>query len=320
MRTVGAPREQLPPLELRRLRDLDLSEPRAERHPAHIASASGIAKRGNFVYVIGDDLLEVGVFELAAGEPGAARRVFGAPTDAGGEPDKPDLEGLTSLPPVDGEPNGGLLGIGSGSKPTRDRGFYWSFAPDGSLAGEPRPIDLRPVYDVMRGELNGDINIEGAAVLGSRLWLFHRGNESDAPNTVAEFELGDLSRTLRQDLVVEPDELAAMHAYQLGELEGVPLCVSDATTLSEELVCFCASAEGDDGEIHGSVVGTIRADGSVRRLRTIDPRWKVEGVHATIDSGVIDFLFVCDQDDPEAPSPLLSATMPIERELDEDRA
>jgi len=319
MRTVGVPREQLPPLELRRLRDLDLSEPRAQGHPAHIASASGIAKRGNFAYVVGDDLLEVGVFELAGGEPGTARPVFGAPVDAGGEPDKPDLEGLTSLPPVDGEPNGGLLGIGSGSKRSRDRGFYWSFAPDGSLAGEPRPIDLRPVYDVMRAELDGDINIEGAAVLGSRLWLFHRGNEAETPNTVAEFELGNLSRTLRQDLVIEPDELASMHAYQLGELDGVPLCFSDATTLTEELVCFSASAEADDGEIHGSVVGTIRVDGSVRRLRTIDPRWKVEGVHATIDSGVIDFLFVCDQDDPETPSPLLSATMPIERELDEDR-
>lgn len=320
MRTVGAPREQLSPLELRRLRDLDLSEPPAEGRPAHIASASGIAKRGNFVYVVGDDLLEVGVFGLAGGEPGAARRVVAAPAEAGGEPDKPDLEGLTSLPPVDGEPNGGLLAIGSGSKPSRDRGFYWSFAPDGSLAGEPRPIDLRPVYEVMRGELGGDINIEGAAVLGSRLWLFHRANEGGAPNTVAEFELGDLSRTLRHDLVVEPDELAGTHAYQLGELEGVPLCFSDATALNEDLICFCASAEGEDGEIHGSVVGTIRAEGSVRRLRAIDPRWKVEGVHATIDSGVIDFLFVCDQDDPETPSPLLSATMPIERELDEDRA
>ena len=100
----------------------------------------------------------------------------------------------------------------------------------------------------------------------------------------------------------------------------MPLCFSDATTLTEELVCFSASAEAEAGEIHGSVVGTIRADGSVRRLRTIDPRWKVEGVHATIDSGVIDFLFVCDQDDSETPSPLLSATMPTKRELDEDRA
>ena len=87
----------------------------------------------------------------------------------------------------------------------------------------------------------------------------------------------------------------------------MPLCFSDATALTEELVCFSASAEGEeDGDIHGSVVGTISDDGSVRRLRTIDPRWKVEGVHATIDTGVIDFLFVCDQDDPDTPSPLLA--------------
>jgi hypothetical protein len=176
------------------------------------------------------------------------------------------------------------------------------------------------VYDAMRSELGGEINIEGAAVLGDRLWLFHRANRGKAPNTVAEFELGDLSRTLREDLIVDPDELAAIRGYELGDLDGVPLCFSDATALTEGLVCFSASAEGDeDGDIHGSVVGTISADGSVRRLRTIDPRWKVEGVHATIDTGVIDFLFVCDQDDPDTPSPLLSATMPIERELDQSR-
>ncbi len=70
MGIVQAPREQLPPLDLRRLRDLDLSEPPSDGRPAHIASASGIAKRGSFVYVVGDDLLEVGVFELAGGGPG----------------------------------------------------------------------------------------------------------------------------------------------------------------------------------------------------------------------------------------------------------
>jgi hypothetical protein len=323
MTEVEAPHEQLPPLELRRVRDLDLSEPPQEGQPAHIGSASGIAKRGDFVYVIGDDLLQLGVFELAGGGAGVARRVF-----AGALPErpdlrkreKPDLEGLTTLPPVEGEPNGGLLGLGSGSNRDRDRGFYWSFAADGSLAGEPRTIELQPVYDAMRTELGGNINIEGAAVVGNRLWLFHRANKGKAPNTVAEFNLGDLSRTLREDLIVDPDEMAAVREYELGELEGLRLCFSDATTLTERLVCFTASAEGEgDGDIHGSVVGTIGEDGSVRRLRSIDPRWKVEGVHATIDTGVIDFLFVCDQDDPDTPSPLLSATMPIERELDEKR-
>jgi hypothetical protein len=324
MTEVEAQRERLPPLELRRLRDLDLSEPPDEGQPAHIASASGIAKRGDFVYVVGDDLLQVGVFELAGGAPGVARRVLAGTLPDGLDErkrEKPDLEGLTTLPPVEGEPNGGLLGLGSGSNRDRDRGFYWPFAAEGSLSGEPRTIDFQPVYDAMRSELGGHINIEGAAVVENRLWLFHRGNAGKAPNTVAEFELSDLSRTLREDLVVEPDELATIRGYQLGELDGVPLCFSDATTLTERLVCFSASAEGeDDGDIHGSVVGTISEDGSVRRLRTIDPRWKVEGVHATIDTGVIDFLFVCDQDDPDVASPLLSATMPIERELDEDRA
>ena len=78
---------------------------------------------------------------------------------------------------------------------------------------------------------------------------------------------------------------------------------------------FTASAEADgdgDEEIRGSVVGTIDSEGRVRRLRTIDRKWKVEGVHAAVEAGVIDFVFVCDQDDPDQPSPLLSATMPLE--------
>jgi hypothetical protein len=320
----AAPQEELPPLELRRLRDLDLREPPDDGQPAHIAAASGIARRGDFVYVIGDDLLQVGIFKLAADRPGTMRRVFGGdlPDDpAGRKAAKPDLEGLTTLPPVEGEANGGLLGIGSGSDPARDRGFFWPLEADGSLAGEPRTIELRPAYDALRSELDSEINIEGAAVLGDDLWLFHRGNEGGAPNTVAKFQLADLARTLSEDLVVDPDELAAVRSYDLGEVDGVPLCFSDATALTDALVCFTGSAEAeDDGGIHGSVVGTIATDGTVQRLRTIDPRWKVEGVHATVDTGMIDFLFVCDQDDPGAPSPLLSATMPLDRELDASRS
>lgn len=38
----------------------------------------------------------------------------------------------------------------------------------------------------------------------------------------------------------------------------------------------------------GSVVGTLDTDGELRRLRTIDRRY--EGVHASVDTGVMDFL------------------------------
>ena len=150
-------------------------------------------------------------------------------------------------------------------------------------------------------------------MLGEELWLFHRGNESQAGNVVAEIGLSDLAGSLTGDLDIDVEELKELREYDLGEMDGVALCFSDATALSEELVCFTASAEGDeDGDIHGSVVGTISAGGEVRRLRTIDRKWKVEGVHAAVDTGVIDFVFVCDQDDEDVASPLLTATMPLE--------
>ena len=320
MEQLAATPEGLPPLELRRLRDLELSEPPDDGMAAHVASASGVVRRGDFVYVIGDDLLQIAVFGLARGGLGMLRQALPGdlPDNQGRrKQQKPDLEALTALAPVAGEPNGGLLGLGSGSDPGRDRGFFWSFDPDGSLAGDPRTIDLHPMYEALRGELGGDINIEGAAIFEDHLWLFHRANEGKAPNAVAEVELGDLSRTLAEDCILDARELRALRAYDLGELDGVPACFSDATTLRDDLVCFTASAENaDTGDIRGSVVGTIDASGAVCRLRTIDPRWKVEGVHAAVDTGVIDFLFVCDQDDPAIPSPLLNATMPIDARFD----
>jgi hypothetical protein len=154
-------------------------------------------------------------------------------------------------------------------------------------------------------------------VFGDRLWLFHRGNKGDAPNTVVELALEPLFESLAGDLVVDSEELLEVRAYDLGDLEGTPLCFSDASPLFDRLVVFTASAEVDDegaedGAVRGSVVGTIDGEGVVHRLREIDRRWKVEGVHAQVDTGVIDFAFVCDQDDPAIPSPLLTATMPIE--------
>lgn len=62
------------------------------------------------------------------------------------------------------------------------------------------------------------------------------------------------------------------------------------------------------------MVGTIDRDGEVQRLRTIDSAYKVEGVHAALDTGVMTLTFVCDQDDSDVASPLLSATLPLDQE------
>ena len=317
--------EGVPPLKLRPLRELDLAEPPQPGREQHVSSASGIVRRGDHAYVIGDDLLQVAAFRLSDPGPGTLHRVFEGELpvdDSERKADKPDLEALTVLPPFERNPFGALLGLGSGSGPGRDRGFAWSLNADGSLRGEPRTVDLGPVYRRL-GESVDQLNVEGASVMGDRLWLLHRGNHRDATNVVAELALDDVMRSLVGDLRIDVHELAALRSYDLGTLGGVELTFSDATPLGDELLVFTASAEaqggddGPDGEIRGSVVGTLRLDGEVQRLRTIDRRWKVEGVHATLDTGVVDFLFVCDQDDPDAPSPLLSATMPLDAAFEE---
>jgi hypothetical protein len=312
--------EELPPLTLSVLRELELDKPATPGRAAHISAASGVARRGDFVYVIGDDGLGLGVFRLSKEAPGELRPVLGGELSAEHEErkrEKPDLEALTLLPPSDERPYGSLLGLGSGTKRQRERGFVWGLAADGSLSGEPIELDLSPLYRRLR-ETAPELNIEGAAALGDRLSLFHRGNTEQGLNIVAEVPLAEFVGGVEAGGRIECGEVVRTRAYDLGELDGVPLTFSDATPIADDLVVFTASAEpgsdphGADGEIRGSVVGMIDRDGRVERLRTIDRRWKVEGVYASVDARVIDFLFVCDQDDPDAASPLLSAAMPIE--------
>lgn len=306
-----ATHEDLPPLELSALRELDLEEPSSPDRPAHVSSASGVARRGDFVYVIGDDELSLAVFRLSQHGPGVLQKAL----DDTGSGKKPDLEALTLLPPYEGCPFGALLGLGSGSGPERDRAFAWHLAADGSLDGEPVQLDMEPVYSLLR-EHDPELNIEGAAVMGDSLWLLHRGNTKRGENLVGELALADVLDSVREDREIDCDELTAVRAYDLGDLDGVDLAFSDATPIADQLLVFTASAENEDGAIHGSVVGTIDTRGEIRRLRTIDRKWKVEGVYASIDTGVMDFLFVCDQDDPETPSPLLSAAMPVDGRLE----
>lgn len=275
-------------------------------------------KRGDYVYVIGDDELGLGVFRLSQPGPGHLRKALQGdlPSDERERAKrKVDLEALTLLPPFEEHAYGALLGLGSGSGPGRDRGFVWALAPDGALEGDARELDMEPVYSVLRQNAP-ELNIEGASVMGDRLWLLQRGNTDQGLNLVAELSLADLMESIRHDRRIDCEELEAVRAYDLGDLGGVSLTFSDATPLADQLLAFTASAEADDGHIRGSVVGTIDTSGNVTRLRTIDEKWKVEGVYASIDTGVMDFLFVCDQDDPDTPSPLLSAAMPLDARVE----
>jgi hypothetical protein len=313
--------EDLPPLELRELRKLDLDEPSHPDRPPHLSAASGVVQRGDFAYVIGDDELFLAVFEVSNPAPGRLQRALAGdlPLDHDTRKDaKPDLEVLTVLPPFERHPYGALLGLGSGSTPNRDRGFVWELRPDGSLGDAAEEVDLKPLYTLLRRHLD-ELNIEGAAVMGDQLWLLQRGNSDLGANVVTELALDEVMESLVNDRTLEAEEVRALRSYDLGELEGARLTFSDASPLGDDLLVFTASAEAtsdtySDGEILGSVVGTIDAGGEVRRLRSIERDYKVEGVHAALDTGVITLTFVCDQDDASIASPLLSATLPLDAE------
>src|SRR3712207_7104047 len=109
--------EDLPPLELRKLRDLDVRRREDDERGPYIYAASAVVRRGDFTYVIGDDELDLAVFELSSGDPGELRRVLSGdmPEDRKERKrEKADLEALTELPPFGGSPYGGLFGVGSG--------------------------------------------------------------------------------------------------------------------------------------------------------------------------------------------------------------
>jgi hypothetical protein len=283
----------------------------------HFCAASGLVRRSDFLYVIGDDSNDLGVFPMQGGA-GTTVPIFDGPLPTehkARKAAKPDLEALTGLPPFEDHPNGALLALGSGSTEARRRGFVWGLEEDGSLSGERVVLELAPLYEAIAPQVR-DLNIEGVAVSEGRLLLFQRGNSETGLNAVIELGLDDIVRDILEHRAVEASEIHDLRAYDLGDLRGVKLTFTDADGLPDGRMVFTCAAEDtsnpyDDGEIVGSAVGIMDADGDVERLEPLsDSSHKVEGVDAVLSDELIHLLMVCDADDASIPSPLLSATMP----------
>lgn len=288
----------------RAIRDLTVDAPRGAGGGRFISAASGLVATGDFLYVIADDERELGVFRSGDEAPGRLERFM--PGELPADPaerkrHKPDLEALALLP-------GRLLALESGSRPHRRGGVAWNLDGHGGLSGAPRRLDVRPLYDALDGEIP-DLNIEGATVVGERLLLFQRGNGRGAVNAVIELALEPAI-----DGRLDPAAILGMRRYDLGEVDGVRLCFSDATGLPDGRVLFTAVAEGGDdtyhdGECVGSGIGVLDRDGDVIRWEPLDPPVKVEGIEAHLDGDEIHVLLVGDPDDAEKPSSLLAARL-----------
>jgi hypothetical protein len=215
---------------------------------------------------------------------------------------------------VAGAGGGALLALESGSRKTRRGGVLWALDEHGVLSGEPRRLDLAPLYAALDSEIP-DLNVEGAVVTGERLLLFQRGNGAGAVNAVVELGLEECLPDLARGRLSD-DAVRGQRRHDLGEADGVRLAFSDAAALADGRIVYTAVAEGGDDTYHdgqcaGSGVGLLAANGDPHGWEPLDPADKVEGVEARVGpGGDIALLLVADADDPSKPSPLLSAVYP----------
>lgn len=303
-------------IETRRLRPLDLEAGSTEGGKAFIASASGLVGTGSSLCVIADDALDLAVFPGEGEAPGRLIQLLAGELSSDQsqrKAHKPDFEALTMLPAFEGHPDGALMAFESGSKGDRHYGVVCPLSADGGLSGERREIDLAPLYEELKAQLP-ELNVEGAPVVAERILLMQRGNGPARENCVIELSLERVLAAIAGGGPLEGSALLRIRRHDLGEVDGVPLCFSDAAPLPDGRLVYSAVAEGEgkgaDGAFGAAVVGVIEPDGTVSAEERVDPPAKVEGVEARVrKDGAIELLLVADADDPDLPAPLLAATL-----------
>jgi hypothetical protein len=302
-------------IALTKLRALNLSAAAGAGRPLHLSAASGLVCVNSFIYVVADDELHLGVFHAADSEPGSLIRLFdGELPDSkqARKKQKPDLEALTLLPAFGDYPDGALLALGSGSKRNRRMGALLGLDAQGAVQGAARVVDLSPILSSLDDEFSA-LNIEGAVIGGGELRLFQRGNKKHAANAIIRFRLSPVLDALRSEhaSAIKP---AAVYPYDLGEIDGIPFCFTDAAALPDGDMVFTAVAENtdnpyDDGPCVGAAIGIADGAGHLLCLHRLDRPYKIEGVDAQVDGDVIRLLLVTDDDDANIPAGLFSATI-----------
>jgi hypothetical protein len=291
-------------IELHRLGELHLEAPPAPGRPRHLAAGSGLIVRDERLWVVSDE--EVGLATFHRDRLDAGRMHALADDDLPHEPAarkeaKPDLEALCELP------DGTLLAVGSGATERRRRGWLCRPGAEGDVEHSVE-ISLHALYDILDDELP-DLNIEGAAVSGDRLWLAQRGNGEEGDNVLVALDLETTLRAIATDRALPADPVA-MVTYDLGEADGVALTFSDLAPLPGGRLAYAAAAEAGgstyhDGETTGAAIGALTPGDPLRDAPLpTNCAHKIEGISRRADGS---FLLVADPDDPDQPSPVFLA-------------
>jgi len=301
-------------IKLTPVRELTLKAPSSTSRPAHLSAASGLVRVGEYLYVVADDELQLGVFPAIGNSPGDLVRLFSGElpdSQKQRKADKPDLEVLIRLPPFVNFPTGALLALGSGSTPNRRTGSLLSLDARGRVIGLPCSIDLTGIYMPLQRQFT-TLNIEGAVVFGDEFVLLQRGHNKQPQSACIRFRLADVTAALGTTQSLGTAAPIAISTYDLGAVDGVPLCFSDGAALPDGAMIFTAIAESTDdgytdGPCVGAAIGIINREGRLCFLQRVGQGYKIEGIEARVEGSLIKLLLVTDADDAETPARLLSA-------------
>jgi len=301
-------------IEIIRISELKLEQASGVGRPDHLSAASGLVCIGGQAYVVADDELHLGLFDLGRNGPGRLLQLFpGELPDDNAERKalKPDLETLALLPPMSGYPHGALLALGSGSKKNRRKGVLLALDVGGTLGAAPQLIALDALYRALESKVD-DLNIEGAFVNGDQLLLLQRGNKKSQRNALIALPLVEILPLLRDPAASIKVRKRDIIQFDLGKIGDVPLTFTDGAPLPNGDFLFSAVAENTDdsyadGVCLGAAIGVAAPDGAVKFLQPLLQPYKVEGISARVDGDGIQMLLVTDADDPTVPASLLSA-------------
>ena len=225
---------------------------------------------------------------------------------------KPDLE-VACPAEVDGEP--AVLLLGSGSTDRRMRGVLVRL-----VDGHPvvQAGELAPLYGLVAERLgvpDGQVNLEGASRHGGTVRWFNRGNLAAGvrPGSV-DVPLAGLVDAVLGRGAAGAVPVEQPRVYDLGEVAGVGLAVTDAISLPDGRLLLSAAAEDtpnavDDGPVVAAALVLVDGDTvlDVAAVPEVDAHVpKVEGLalRAARD-GEVQLLAVVDDDDPSRPSTVM---------------
>ena len=222
---------------------------------------------------------------------------------------KPDLE-VACPTEMEGQP--AVLLLGSGSSSRRMRGVLVRLE-DGQPV--PRAGDLDPLYERVAAVLGvpmEQLNLEGASRHGDVLRWYNRGNlAAGTPSCSVAVPLENLVTAVLGRAGTESVPVYGPHVYDLGEVEGVGLAVTDAIALPDGRVLLSAAAEDTPNAVDdGPVVATALALLDGEKVLDVAPIPEVDGhVHKIeglalreVRGDEVHMLAVVDDDHPDTAS------------------